>query len=453
MSDQTDGQKPDPLAEEGPIDAEFEPATESTPETTAQAGGASGPGWMGVGVASLIAAGVGGLIGLSNGSGGSNGQESSALVESVDSLVESVRANENRLSGLSGEAEALDKKLSAALEGLGGAQDSEALAAVSADLQALKDRIDTAEADAPEPEGLAALVSRLDRLERADEAEAVSPRQMNRAVTVMRERVEALEAELADVKAGSERRAEALAAAAERIEAIETAPPAQAESADIDTGALTSLQEELAALRAEMESRPVAPPAETEDTPSEETEAANEAAAVAEAAAADAARRADAALALAGIESRARRGQPFQTPFAKLKAAMPDHESIPALEAIAAEGAPTLADLTASFVDAKGAAVEADATGEDDGWGWVRNVLGDAVTVRREGEAPVLADAINEAEADLEAGDLQAATSKIEALDGPGAGAFRAWLDAANNRLALEAALESLNLTMLRSDP
>ena len=123
--------------------------------------------------------------------------------------------------------------------------------------------------------------------------------------------------------------------------------------------------------------------------------------------------------------------------------------AIAELAAHALGGAPTAAGLGASFDDMALAVIRADGAAEEQGWveatiGRLRRI----VTVRRVGGdvAGNTAEAIvARTEAHLEAGDLAAAVTEIEALDGPPAEVAASWLGQARARRAADAALATLD--------
>ncbi|WP_395022087.1 uroporphyrinogen-III synthase [Dongia sp.] len=126
------------------------------------------------------------------------------------------------------------------------------------------------------------------------------------------------------------------------------------------------------------------------------------------------------------------------------------------LRPLAADGAPTLAQLQASLptkaiADAANAETTADAVGAEPGWSErLINRLSEAVTVRpvgenAEGDGPLAHLARGEAK--LKAGDLAAAAAEIGALQGKAADAAAAWLNGAKARLAQDQASNALDQT------
>ena len=131
------------------------------------------------------------------------------------------------------------------------------------------------------------------------------------------------------------------------------------------------------------------------------------------------------------------------------------------LRSIAASGAPTLAQLQASFPTqeiAKSANAEeaSSAVGADQSWSErLINRLSEAVTIRpvgadAEGDGPLARLARGEAK--LKAGDLSGAVAEIGALDGRPAAAAGSWLGQAKARLAQDqagAALDQVSTALL----
>ncbi len=431
----------DTSAPEEPIDAEFEPAT---PEPASASRQSSGPGWMGVGIASFAAACIGGLIGMFAG-GPAGGGDADALRTEIDQLTTSQRAIESDVSTLETAVDATSETLQREMQALvSGDGETAGLNELVDDLEAISARLDETGGAAALPD----IVARLETLEQADENEAVSPRQMNRAVTAMRERVDVLEDDLATIRRGLDVRADAIAALTTRIASLET----QTTSVPDDLSeAVDALQEEVSALRADVDS--VESLAADSDAAEEAADAAAEAAR--ERAIADAAVQTRAALALSEIRGRANRGEAFQSQLDTVSAALPDHPAVAQLASFAGGGTTGLADLRARFEAARADAetvVEEAPSG--DGWGWVRRAFGGAVTVRREGEDDTSLETTLDSAADaLEAGDMGLAITRLETLEGASVEAFADWLTDARKRRDLEAALDSLNDAMRSAEP
>lgn len=159
----------------------------------------------------------------------------------------------------------------------------------------------------------------------------------------------------------------------------------------------------------------------------------------------------DAALALSAIEAAARRGRPFLVSHQKLAASLPNDPNVETLGTYASVETKTLTELQTEFTRLEDRALDVDAKAQGGSASWLRSMLGNAVTVRRDGEIST-ADQIETAETALANRDLRTAIEAIEPLS-PGVQAvFTDWLQSANQRLALEEALEGLRLTMIAKD-
>jgi len=219
-----------------------------------------------------------------------------------------------------------------------------------------------------------------------------------------------------------------------RLEAIEAALAERAaaeEAAEADPVEAPDLTEEIAALRAELEAIKAVQDAAPLTV---EAEDGTDAAA--------------AALALSAIESAARRGRPFLSAHQQLQAALPGISAVDTLGPLSISGAPTLSDLRVRFTPLKREALDTEAREVGEGSSWMRSIFGDGVKVRRSGEQNAV-DVLDDAEAALAEGDLSRAIRNVERLSEPVQGVFTDWLDSARKRESLEAALESLRLTMI----
>ena len=223
-----------------------------------------------------------------------------------------------------------------------------------------------------------------------------------------------------------------------RLVAVERAPT---EGGAVSETAITSLERELAAVRADLDAQT----ARVEEVASgaAATLAANaEEAEAAEAAAAAEAQATEARAALAQVRAALDTGTPYAEPLATLATA-----GLSAPEALAAPaeaGVPTLAALQSGFPGAARAAVEAGRAEESDG-----GLLSffDGMTQRRsvtpqEGDS---VDAIqSRAEDALRRGALDAALTELDALPESAAAAFADWRAAAETRRAALAATDAL---------
>lgn len=394
MSD--DPETDTPATSTEPIDADFEPAFDDAVDASADGAHASSPGWLGVAVAALIAAGIGGAIGIiatmaipARG----DGAGVAALTAELDALKAGQEAADLERNKVIRDAADIESRLNTGLNSA--ASGSRDLSPFLAELDALSKRLDAALA-AGSGDALANLSTRLDALEAVDTSGKATAAELARSLGALSERVTSLETRLASLQSDMLR-------------------------SGGDATELTSLIERMrndeAAVRAKAEAS--------------ETSA-------------------DAALALSAIEAASRRGGSFESDYRKLRAVMPKSATVRTLGEVATSGAPTLAELQQSFGPASArarAAVPAETRGA---LGWLNNMFGDAVTVRgAEGEDNGAAVTLSRAKTALDAGDIEEAVSMLGSLAGEPAAAMADWTGSANQRITLEAGLEALRLNMI----
>lgn len=131
-----------------------------------------------------------------------------------------------------------------------------------------------------------------------------------------------------------------------------------------------------------------------------------------------------------------------------------DEESLQPLEAHAATGVPTFTDLYRRFPEMADAVVQADVEEDDDGLVQTAvNRLRSLVSVRRTGEAALekggAAAALEIARLRLEVGDLAGALDALGNLEEAPANAAGWWLNAARSRLAVQRAMERMQIRAL----
>ncbi len=406
-----------------PIDADFEPAPE--PEKDAPKPRSRGLGWFGaILLGSLSAAGGAAAMVAAQRAGIAPPE---AVVSKVDRLAASQRDAELRLGRLSDALQAAETRLSQQAETLSaGGAPSDALQSLIDDLGVMSGKLDAVVASGFDPDALADLAARVEQLEEADASEsATSPRLLNRDVLQLRDRVDALEA--ANDPDDLIGRIDALEAALAGLR-DDLSTQAAAQPAAIGPSALAALQAQIDALR------------ETGAESSSAVEAAQRSAEAAISAA-------DAAVALSAVETLARRGRPFEAAMTGLVRAFPGDPHVETLARIAPTGAPTTIELRDGFDVVADRALAASATSNgSDGWAWVRNVFGDAATVRRTDASPDgTKDTIETAQRSVVDGKLDDALTGLAELDGAAVEAFADWRDAAQRRIDLDNALDALS--------
>ncbi|KCZ86641.1 COG4223 family protein [Hyphomonas jannaschiana] len=378
----TDDSIPESSVDPGePIDADFELAPE---EGKAPKSG-SGPGWLGAGLMSVVAAGLGGMIGI----GGHL-----MMPSGLGDANEEVAALNDRIGKL--EQSAPDDR-----------------AALKAGIDALANRIDNLPKGGgnSEPVDLTGIIARLDALESVEVGDTVAPEDLARALGALSDRLDVLENRpvAPDMSA--------------RIVALEREIETLRDSTLEQTKQGRSLADMLARVQTEQSD--------------------------ARAEAASASSVAEAALALSAIEAASRRGEPFESDYRSLRSALPTVDDVRALGPLATSGAPTLADLKDAFGAAADEARRTVPTEDSGRWGWINKFFGGAVTVRKADgtDADPFALLSRAAEA-LEKGDLEEAVSYTSRLDGPPGTAMSGWTEDAKRRITLENSLEAVRLAL-----
>ena len=436
------------------IDADFEPAPAADYVLPEAKAARSGPGWLPLGVVGALSVGALGLSAASLNQGSVDGGAfaPASISDDLSTLIENQASNKDEIKALRQSAEASEKRMAAQIEALlSGDDESEGLQALVTELEAVSERLDEASVSGAGSEAIEALEERLAVLEEADDGEAVSPRQMNRAVTALRARVKALETQNEELADQLETRAEALAALTSRLNDVEFAvQDVESAGGSATPDLLANLQEEMAQLKTTVE--------RTEDIDIENDQRFSEMLKTLQSAEeadgkVDAAETtASAALALSRIEAAAREGNSFHVAYKKLAEALPGDASVKALAPIAKSGAPTLQTLRTRFEGDRGAALEAADLQAEDGWGWTRQVFGSGVTVRRAAEAGGPRDLLDQASKALEAGDLEPAIEAVENLPDDSKTIMQDWLASASARVTLESSLEEISVKLIGRD-
>lgn len=406
----------EPTPSEEAIDAEvLEPVTGKA---------SAGPGWLGVSAVGLLAMLGGALLGQLWTPG------ATLPDDQVRQITSQTQENQTALGAVEAETKTLTAELAALGSRINDLTSAPAAQGDLASLGALTDRIAalesqlgslaSGEAGSPTVSSgtdIAELEARLDALETADaEAGNLNPRLLNRQVLTMTDNVAALTETNSDLQS-------ALAEAETQIEDL--------------LGRIETLEAGLA----------------------EAQSAANAAAQGQESvsATAQASRTtADNAIAFSIIESSASRGEPFSLAVQRLTPTGPNDAVVERLREIAPTGAPTLAMLQSDFKALTGQMMALGSNGptekKKDGWDWVRRTLGDNVRIERGDDLSSSAIDLSKAEALLDAGDIRGAISELEELPPPYNEVIADWVNKADSRLKLEAALTALRLRMISSE-
>lgn len=411
----------DSLPEDEPIDAAFEPATPvDAPSPKRDKSG--GPGWMGAGLLSLMAAGLGGAIGLFGGqvlpntTMGSGG--SPELSRQIETLAKAQSDMETAIAKAARDTKELETSLSQRLANIANAEDNQALAEMLTELDAVSKRLDEALASTAGGEAFEQLASRVAALETVDTSGEASPKDINRAVAGLNERIGVIEADLSALK-------------------DLTADPADGASASV-TADIDSLQGQVSDLATQ-----VADMSRTVDAMQQTIEE-NQ----------TAAEDAEAGIALNAISSAASRGEPFEDAYQSLRAAMPESADVRQLASAAGNPPPTVQALRASFSDLEARALAADAKPTDSGaLGWINKTFGDAVNVTpAEPDETSTQTILTRASDALAEGDLGTTLATLGQLDSNVRGVFADWTDKAQSRLALERTLANLQQAGLEGE-
>ncbi len=152
---------------------------------------------------------------------------------------------------------------------------------------------------------------------------------------------------------------------------------------------------------------------------------------------------AQASFALSAIETAAARGEPFHSAYQQLALARPNNAAVSALGPIAVTGAPTLTDLSVQFPPLRRKALDLEAKSAGGSQGLLRSVFGDGVKVRRDGEVSAI-DLLDDAEAALSQDNIAQTLSLLQQLSPDVQIVFTEWVEDAQRRESLNAALTAL---------
>jgi hypothetical protein len=166
-------------------------------------------------------------------------------------------------------------------------------------------------------------------------------------------------------------------------------------------------------------------------------------------------RRAANILALATLARAAGEAHAFKPQFDALSALAPDDPAVASLAPYAAQGVPTLAMLRARFPEAERIALDAE-RGRNAGasiFGRLWASLTGLIRIRRVGDVSgnTSADRLARAEADMGRADLAGAADETRGLTGPTAAAMAVWLKDAEARIAIDHALDDLDLRIVQA--
>ncbi len=387
-----------PPRDETPIDAEFEPADSKRDD---QPKGSGGPGWLAFGVLGCISLLSLALAGLSLG-----------LIPGFKPGAKTIAALEAQLEQATSAQTAIDAN-------------SQTL---SSELSTLKTRADGLQADRTrtrvEIQEIKDLVEKLEDRLLAARVPVASSTSSDEAATTNGLDEEAL--------SGLETRLAVLEIAFDDIQAPRTGDEA-GEAAPMARPALIEINTELADLRARIGTLEAAAEAEAAAPEPESDQIA------------------EAALALSAIEAAARRGRPFLAAQQRLSVALPNTGAANNLSELATKAIPTIAALREQFPDLMETALDVDANADTNESGWMRNIFGDGITVRRKDEVGTR-DHLNRAMAALQSNELRETVEHIQALAPDVQAVFTGWVDNAEDRARLEETLEALRLTMIAKD-
>ncbi len=482
----------DATGESAAIDAEFS-ETPATPPPPAKE--SSSPGWTALIAAGVFASLAGGAIGVvASGTEGKFAQASEVAVD-ISTLKQGDRALSARLDSIRTDVREAQARLDAGLEQLNGftAAETANTSGLAADIAALEARYvallgtaavpaetatppanagagnppaageGTAQtAAAPADPGLplpsftlADLAGRLDAMAsfsgESQDTTAKIPPALTAAVADARERLGKLETRTAEInKTLTESRTE-LAALSKSAQTLTRSVSEVDGTAKKNAAAVKRLSDQpavdgkalsaqIAALKTRVD-KAVADLANVSRAAPPELEARE--------------RKADAMLALATLESAARKGGAISQEVDRLGDMLPANADIAALRQITLERVPTRESLIASWPKAAQAAraAQADAVRErEGGWAWLGAALSTIVTVREPDEFNGLSLTKRLAAAgDALAGDdLAGALQVLQPVTGPPRQALADWRAKAEARLQLDTRLDTLRAAVVQ---
>ncbi len=450
-------------SESEPIDVEFTPAdqSEASSKTTPSS---SGPGWIGLISAGVLAALGGGAIGVvASGTDGRYAQAAEVAVDislledadrtmttRIDNVQEQMRTLNVRLEDVSNREAELEQTQSEELAAL-----REDIAFLNARYMALLgiaepttddtenalptedgaepavDEVVDGEGEAaplPRPEiSLAALMDRLNAIEALDPTGEATPQELARAVASLQERTSQLEAVDQQFADALEARDEALRELAQQIGALETELGAVDErvtdAAETDAErqqTIADMTGDLNALREVVNERINS----VEAAQLNEDEQAL-------------VRRADRVLALSSLDAAVQNGGPFGTELEALAIQLPANASVSTLRRLSEEGAPTIEVLRRRLEALKPQVAQVGIPDPPSGeWAWLGELLSGVVTFSEEGSAggETASRRIDVALELLDENELPAALREIRMIQGAQGELLAEWLASAQRR-------------------
>lgn len=168
--------------------------------------------------------------------------------------------------------------------------------------------------------------------------------------------------------------------------------------------------------------------------------------------AASAGRAARGAFAVAAVAEAAQRSGPFIEAMRALSASFPQDRHVQALAGLANQGAPSRADLLASFA-AMDARVDQKLRAQSAGhglFGQMQAALSQQVSVKSVGPKGVVRTPLDSARALIANGDVAGAVGALDLLTGPAAQEAQAWLDGARRRIEIDARLAAIRAELVK---
>lgn len=460
--------------ESEPIDVEFTPA--DAPDSRKKEK-SSGPGWVGLISAGILAALGGGAIGVvASGTEGRYAQQAEVALD-ISKLEEFDRGLTNQLNGLRDSLRETDSRLNAALESIstGDATNAEELGAISTELDRLKGRYfallgitdegapaevqpeanpdepqveegETPDETLPRPEiTLAALMERLNAIEAVEPGGQATPQELSRTVASLQERADQLEQADRDFADVIEARTELLTELDAALETVEGGLTALSERTDSlgaaqeqDVEALAGLTADVNALR-ESINEGLASLAAVELKEDDQ----------------EVVRRADRVLALSALDAAIDDGGGFLTELEMLAVQMPTNANITALRRLADKETPDIQSLRNELIKLKPLVAKAGIPAQPSGgWAWVTDLFSGVVSMREEGTSSgeTASQKVQAAIDYLENKDLGAAIRAVKPVTGEQGKLLAPWIEEAEERQTLDRLFTRLRTDVMQGE-